>query len=246
MRDPRGTSRRTTTRHSDVAAALARVTPEPTEELVGPLTDLERLNAPRQLYVAGDRSLLRAIPKVSIVGSRRASEDGLRRAAKLARILAEHRVVVVSGLAEGIDSAAHRSAIDSKGRTIAVIGTPLDECYPTKNADLQAEIAGHHLLVSQFAPGTPVQRQNFPLRNRTMALLVDASVIVEAGNTSGSLPQGWEALRLARALYIMKSVLDRADLDWPSKMLSYGAQVLDEPDVLLEGLPTGDLASISI
>jgi DNA processing protein len=224
---------------------LSKVEAEAVEQLLGPLGDLERLNAPRQLYVAGDRALLRATPKVSIVGSRRASEEGLRRAAKLARILAEHHVVVVSGLAEGIDAAAHRSAIDNKGRTIAVIGTPLDECYPRKNAGLQAEIASQHLLVSQFAPGTSVRRQNFPIRNRTMALLVDASVIVEAGNTSGSLSQGWEVLRLGRALYIMKSVLERAGLEWPSKMLSYGAQVLDEPEELLEGLPTGDLAEIS-
>ena len=78
-----------------------------------------------------------------------------------------------------------------------------------------------------------------------MALLADASVIVEAGETSGSLSQGWEALRLGRALFIMKSVLDRASLEWPPKMLSYGAQVLDEPEALLEGLPTGDLAEIS-
>ena len=111
------------------------------------------------------------------------------RAAKLARILAEH-CVVVSGLAEGIDSAAHRAAIDSNGRTIAVFGTPLDECYPRKNADLQAEIASRHLLVSQIAPRTAVRRQNFPIRKRTMALLADASVTVEAGETSGSLSQG--------------------------------------------------------
>lgn len=226
--------------------ALVHVKPELIEELVGPLTELERLNVPRELYVAGDRSLLRATSKVSIVGSRRASEDGLRRAAKLARILAEHQVVVISGLAEGIDAAAHRSAIDNGGRTVAVIGTPLDQAYPAKNATLQAEIAAKHLLVSQFGPGTAVQRQNFPIRNRTMALLVDASVIVEADNTSGSLSQGWEALRLGRSLFIMKSILDRTHLEWPSKMLNYGAQVLDDPDALLEGLPTSDLAQISI
>ena len=224
--------------------ALSRIEAASVEQLLGPLTDLERLNAPKELFVSGDRNLLRQTPKVSIVGSRKASEEGVRRASKLARILVEHGVVV-SGLAAGIDTAAHRGVIDSRGRTIAVIGTPLDQVYPRQNAGLQSEIATNHLLVSQFASGTRVQRHNFPMRNRTMALLVDASVIVEAGDTSGSLSQGWEALRLGRALFIMKSVLERTELEWPSKMLGYGAQILDDPDALLEVLPTGDLAAVS-
>jgi DNA processing protein len=168
----------------------------------------------------------------------------LRRAAKISRLLAEYDVVVVSGLAEGIDTAAHRAAIEAKGHTIAVLGTPLDQVTPRKNADLQALIARDHLLVSQFAPGTSVRPHFFPIRNRTMALIVDASVIVEAGDTSGSLSQGWEAIRLGRQLFIMKSILTRPGLKWPDKMLKYGAQVLDDLEPLLEAIPGGDVTAV--
>jgi len=226
-------------------AHLAKVTAESTEALLGALSQHEQKNAPAELFVAGNRALLRKSPKVSIVGSRKASDDGLRRAAKLSRLLVEHGVVVVSGLAEGIDTAAHRAAIEAKGQTIAVIGTPLDQAFPRANAVLQAEIAERHLLVSQFPPGTTVRKHFFTLRNRTMALLVDASVIVEAGNTSGSLSQGWEALRLGRQLFIMRSILELAHLTWPRVMLDYGAQVLEDMEPLLEALPVGEGAELS-
>jgi DNA processing protein len=94
-----------------------------------------------------------------------------------------------------------------------------------------------HLVVSQFSPGQPTARRNFPLRNRTMALISDASVIVEAGDGSGSLSQGWEALRLGRPLFLLKSILDRSGLTWPKTMLQYGAMVLETPEQLLAQLP---------
>lgn len=218
------------------------------EEALGPLNANERLNAPTQLFLAGNAELLRRRPRVSIVGSRDATPEGIRRAARLARILAEHGVIVVSGLAKGIDTAAHRAAMDAGGATIAVIGTPLNKVYPRENADLQREIAAKHLVVSEFAAGTPTFPSSFPKRNRTMALIVDASVIVEAGDTSGSLSQGWEALRLARDLFFMKSILEeRPELEWPRKMMEYGAQVLGDPEDLLEALPYGEpLAALSV
>jgi DNA processing protein len=219
--------------------------PEPIESLVGPLAELERLNAPAELYVAGDRALLRRSPKVAIVGSRNASVEGRRRAAKLARLLAERDVVIISGLAEGIDTSAHTATIEAGGRTIGVIGTPLDQVFPRRNAALQAEIASRHLLVSQFAPGSPVGRSGFPLRNRTMALFADASVIVEAADRSGSLSHGWEAIRLGRPLFILRSVLDRPELAWPRDMLAYGAQVLEDVEPLFEALPVGDPTTVS-
>ena len=217
------------------------------EDVLGPLNELERLHAPKQLFLAGNAELLGRRPKVSIVGSRNATPEGVRRTARLAKILAENGVVVVSGLAKGIDTAAHRAAMDAGGSTIAVIGTPLNKVYPRENADLQAEIARHHLVVSQFPVGYPTYPGCFPMRNRTMALIVDASVIVEAGDTSGSLSQGWEALRLARALFFMKSVEENKELTWPQKMMEYGAQVLDDPADLLEALPYGEpLAALSL
>lgn len=208
-----------------------------TEDLVGPFNEVERKHAPAWLYLAGDADILRKGRRVAIVGSRKASDEGLKRAARLARILVEQDFFVLSGLAEGIDTAAHRSAIHAGGRTIAVIGTPLDRAYPPSNATLQDEIAREHALVSQFPVGRPVQRQNFVLRNRTMALLADASVIIEAGEGSGSISQGWEALRLGRPLFLARSVVENAALTWPAKLLDYGANVLSEPDDLLVSLP---------
>ncbi|MDB5298069.1 MAG: hypothetical protein JWO31_4052 [Phycisphaerales bacterium] len=198
------------------------------EDLLGPLNDVERKHAPATLYVAGDVDLLRNAARVSIVGSRKASPDGLKRARKLSAMLCRENVVVVSGLAEGIDTAAHLAAVESGGRTAAVIGTPLDRFYPKPNAALQRRLMAEHLVVSQFPPGYPTQPKNFPIRNRTMALISDATVIVEAGESSGSLSQGWEALRLGRQLYIARSVVENPALTWPAKMLGYGASVLTD------------------
>jgi DNA processing protein len=190
--------------------------------------------APQQLFVAGDTTLLRAPLRVSIVGAREASVDGLRRAAKLATLLVERAgAVVVSGLAAGIDAAAHRAAIAAGGRTIAVIGTPLNRCYPAKHAVLQEQIYLDHLLVTQFAPASKVSAANFPARNRTMAMLSHASVVVEASDSSGSLSQAAEMQRLGRPLFIMRSLIENSRLTWPAAFLKSGAQILDDVAQLL-------------
>ena len=207
-------------------------------ELLGHLNDVEAKHAPERLYLRGDAGLLQDGVRVSVVGSRRASDDGLRRARRIARLLVSEGITVVSGLALGVDAAAHGAAIEAGGRTIAVLGAPLDEDYPRQNRELRERIGREHLLVSQFPPGYPIRRGNFPQRNRTMALISDATVIVEAGETSGSLSQGWEALRLGRPLFIMRSLIDDASLDWPHEMIEYGAYALAEPEDLLEVLPS--------
>jgi DNA processing protein len=208
-------------------------------DVLGPLNDLERKHAPAELFLAGDRSLLRHPGRVCVVGTREAGPAALRRAARLSRILAQHDIVVVSGLAAGVDTAAHRAAMAAGGRTIAVIGTPLDRSYPRENAELQAEIAAHHLVVSQFASGQRVGRWCFPQRNRTMALIAGASVIVEAGESSGTLSAGWEALRLHRPLFIMKSIVtERPDLMWTREMIEYGAMILEHPQQVLDAAAT--------
>lgn len=212
----------------------------PSRELLGPFNEVEEKNAPEGLYVSGDLGLLRNGPRISIVGSRKVSEEGLQRTRSLTRILVERGVVIVSGLAEGVDTAAHETAIASGGRTIAVLGTPLDEAFPAKNRDLQEIIMRDHLAISQFAPGSAGGRKNFPMRNRTMALLSDATVITEAGESSGSRHQGWEALRLGRPIFLMESLAD-AGLSWVEEMLGYDAHILtrDNIDFLLEFLPGG-------
>lgn len=209
------------------------------DQLLGPLNAVERKHAPEQLYLAGDVGIMDRGTRVAIVGARQASPAGLARARKLALRLVREDVVVVSGLALGIDTMAHTTAIEAGGLTIAVIGTPLDRAYPRENAQLQARIAADHLLISQFAPGTKTQRNHFPQRNRTMALISDATVIIEASDTSGSLHQGWEALRLGRLLYMTHAAASDPALKWPASMLDYGARILSNEtlDEFLEALP---------
>lgn len=184
--------------------------------------DLLRSNEHREVFVyyAGDISLLDK-PSVAIVGAREVSDAGKNRAYKLARELVSAGVVVVSGLAKGVDTAAHYGAIQNHGHTIAVIGTPLTKAYPAENKFLQEEIHGHHLLLSPFADGETVFKANFPKRNRVMALLSDATVIVEASDTSGSLHQAAECLRSDRWLFIMKTVAEDPSLTWPQKFLGH-------------------------
>jgi DNA processing protein len=196
------------------------------EDLLGPLNEVEQKNAPALLFYAGDLLLLKTAPRVSLVGSRKASTAALKTAQSLAQSFVRLGAVVVSGLAEGIDTAAHTGAINARGRTIAVLGTSLNEAFPTKNRGLQQRIMREHLALSQFAPGAVVHRYNFPMRNRTMALVSDATVIVEASEKSGSLHQGWEALRLGRPLFILQSALEDAALTWPREFQKYGAQLL--------------------
>jgi DNA processing protein len=210
------------------------------EQILGVLNEVEHKNAPRSLFLAGDAALLAQGPRISVVGSRKASAEGLKRASYFARALVAHNMIVVSGLAEGVDTAAHQAAIEAGGHTIAVLGTPIDEVYPRANAGLQALIIDKHLAVSQFPAGTKTHPGNFPQRNRTMALLTDATVIVEAGEQSGTLHQGWEALRLGRLLFLLESVANDPSLTWPAKMIHYGAQVLSREtlDAALEEIPS--------
>lgn len=200
-------------------------------EHLGHLTEFEAKNAPEKLFVEGDTSLLTEGQRVAIVGSRKASPEGLARARFLTNALVEHGITVVSGLAEGIDTVAHETAIEMGGKTIAVLGTPLSKAYPAKNKDLLDIIKRDHLAVSQFQEGYPPKRDNFPRRNRTMALICDATVVVEAGEKSGTRHQGWEAIRLGRLVFILQSVAQNPDLTWPREMIDYGAQVLSREDV---------------
>ncbi len=208
------------------------------EKLIEPLNDIEKKFAPQQLYVAGQLPIPLPSPRVAVIGSRKASSKGLNAASNIAKVLAKHNIIVVSGLAEGIDSAAHRSAIEAKGHTIAVLGTPLDRVYPRQNAQLQEFIMRKHLAVSQFPIGYPIMPKNFVIRNRTMALIADASIIVEASNSSGSLHQGWEALRLGRPLFIWSPLMHDHSLTWTKKMAMYGAMEFTEPEEVLGDLPS--------
>ena len=207
-------------------ASTVRMTEHLIQDLLGELTQVHKRIAPQTLYVAGDVDLVRQSPKVAVVGSRKATSEGLENAARVTRALVNLDTTVVSGLAVGIDTVAHRSTIKAGGRTFAVIGTGFDRTYPAKNRALQVHLAAHFAIVSQFAPGSPVTRANFPQRNRTMALLSDALVIVEAAERSGTINQAWEALRIGRSVLLLETLAENPALTWPRKMLFYGAEIL--------------------
>ena len=191
---------------------------------------------PDVIFYAGNLNLVRR-PCVAIVGSRRVSDAGAKRAWQLARDLARAGVVVVSGLAEGVDINAHKAAIAVEGKTIAVIGTPLDKAYPAKHAQVQELLYTEHLVVSQFNVGTRVFPSNFPQRNKLMAAMADATVIIEASDTSGTLHQAAECSRIDRWLFITRSVANDSSLEWPRKFLGKAkVRVLERVEDVLEVL----------
>ena len=180
------------------------------------------------LYYRGDWELV-ATRGVAVVGTRSPSPEGAANAKRIAQALVRHKFTVVSGLARGIDSAAHAGALESGGRTIAVIGTPLFDYYPRENAALQERLAKDHLVISQV-PFLRYRQQHykanslfFPARNVTMSALTEATIIVEAGNTSGTLVQARAALAQGRKLFILDNCFRRSDLSWPKKYEAQGA-----------------------
>jgi len=190
------------------------------------------------LYFQGDWDLAHAPKQIAIVGTREPTDEGRRRTRKLARLLVKDGYVIVSGLARGIDTEAHTAAIDAGGSTIAVLGTPLSETYPRENAELQRTIARDHLLVTQV-PVCRYTRQLwtgnrffFPARNVTMSALTDATVIVEAGETSGTFVQARAALAQKRKLFILDSCFKNRKLTWPKRFQEQGAiRVSDYEDI---------------
>jgi len=180
------------------------------------------------LYYQGDWDLV-YLPSVSVVGTRTPSAQGIERTRALVRKLASDGFAIVSGLARGIDTAAHTAAIEAGGATIAVIGTPLNRCYPPENQGLQNEIASEFLLISQvpfarYAKQTfHENRLFFPQRNVTMSALSQATIIVEAGETSGTLVQARAALEQGRILFILENNFHNSSLTWPKKFEQKGA-----------------------
>jgi DNA processing protein len=166
---------------------------------------------------------------IAVVGTRSPSEEGRKRARQLVAGLVKDGFTIVSGLAKGIDRVAHETAIESGGRTIAVIGTPINHAYPAENRDLQERIARDFLLISQVpvkrwqSHGPKHNRMFFPERNITMSALTEGTVIVEAGETSGTLIQARHALKQKRKLFILDSCFQNRSITWPHRFADEGA-----------------------
>ena len=181
---------------------------------------------------------------IAVVGTRKPTRDGIARTKKLVKALVKDDFTIVSGLAAGVDTVAHETAIAEGGRTIAVIGTPLSGVYPRENALLQRKIANEFLVISQV-PVKRYERQDyrmnrlfFPERNITMSALTEATIIVEAGETSGTLIQARAALQQGRELFILDNCF-RKGLSWPQKFADKGAvRAVDYDDIRRHLSPT--------
>ncbi|BBZ42113.1 hypothetical protein MCNS_51760 [Mycobacterium conspicuum] len=156
-------------------------------------------------------------PGMSVVGSRKASERGLDMASKIARFLVKQGLTVISGLAAGIDTAAHTAALSEGGRTVAFIGTGCNLSYPAKNRQLQAAIADFGLVLSQFWPDAPPQKHSFPMRNALMSGYGMATIVVEAGETSGARTQARMAVEHGRPVILTDMVVERNE--WAQKLV---------------------------
>jgi DNA processing protein len=164
---------------------------------------------PPLVFVAG-RVESRDARSVAVIGARDASRRGLARTRAIAEHLVDAGYTVASGLAAGIDTAAHTAALARGGRTVAVIGTGLCRCYPPQNGELQRRIASECAVVSQFWPEAPPSRRSFPMRNAVMSGLALGTVVVEASDTSGSRIQARLALAHGRPVFLAESLLEQS------------------------------------
>lgn len=224
----------------DLAAELARIeafgawviTPE---DDAYPKSLAEIHNPPMVLYVwgtleMGDRSA------IGVVGSRRASHYGLETAKKLSYQLAYAGTTVISGLARGIDTAAHQGALAAQGRTIAVLGSGLSELYPPENAGLAEKIAASGAVVSEYPMGRRADPQTFPYRNRIVAGWSQGLLVVEAGLNSGAIITANQALEQGRNVYAVPGQIDKPTAAGSNRLIQQGAKLVTSAADILDEL----------
>ncbi|HEX6161624.1 MAG TPA: DNA-processing protein DprA [Thermoanaerobaculia bacterium] len=194
------------------------------------------VDPPLVLHYRGDLSLLTR-PAVALVGSRHCSAYGKNAARTLADALARSGVAVVSGLARGIDAAAHQAALDAGGATIAVLGCGIDLVYPRGHEALFARIAAEGLILTELPPGTPPLKQHFPVRNRIISGLTLGTVIVEATERSGSLITARMAAEQGRDVFAVPHPIFAAGGIGPHRLIQYGAKLVHDAADIVEELP---------
>jgi DNA processing protein len=202
------------------------------EDPLYPKNLLNIYDFPPFLYVKG--SLCPEEIPVAVVGSRLASAYGRYTTERLSRELALKGITIVSGLARGIDAAAHRGALAGKGRTIAVLGCGLDVVYPPENEKLADGITAHGALITEFPFGTPPNAPNFPARNRIISGLSFGVVVVEAGEKSGSLITARLAAEQGRSVFAVPGAIDTAGSRGTHHLIKQGAKLIENVDDILE------------
>jgi DNA processing protein len=202
----------------------------------------EIADPPLLLYVLGERALL-AGPQLAIVGSRNATATGRENARAFAHALAGAGLTITSGLALGVDGAAHRGALEAEGRTIAVTGTGLDRVYPPRHRELAHAIASHGALISEFPLGTPPRADNFPIRNRLIAGLALGVLVVEAAERSGSLITARLATEQGREVFAIPGSIHSPLARGCHRLIRQGAKLVETARDIVEEL--GALASFA-
>ncbi|MBK5104845.1 MAG: DNA-processing protein DprA [Burkholderiales bacterium] len=203
---------------------------------------LETPDPPALLYLRGRRELL-ALPGLAVVGSRNATPQGISNAEQFARAFSSAGLTIVSGLALGIDAAAHRGGLDAAGSTIAVLGTGADILYPQRNRALGERIAREGLIVSEFPLGTPPHGSNFPRRNRVISGLARGCLVVEAALASGSLITARLAAEQGREVFAMPGSIHSPHSKGCHALIKQGAKLVESAQDLLQELGIEALAA---
>lgn len=204
-----------------------------------PLNLRSIFNLPPFLFYRGELHADEDARSVAVVGTRKPSEAGVRRARRMAQLLAENKVTVLSGLALGIDTAAHEAALASAGRTVAVLGSGIRRIYPRENALLTERIVERGgALVSQFWPDTPPATYTFPRRNVTMSGMGQGTVVIEASSTSGAKMQARLALEHGKKVFLIHDLV--AKQDWAKKYVGRGAVQVKAVEDILRWLRSSD------
>jgi DNA processing protein len=196
---------------------------------------------PAALFVAGDAGTLLA-PQVAIVGARSASAQGLAHARDFARTLARAGLTITSGMADGIDGAAHAAALDCGAPTVAVVGTGPDLVYPRKHRDLAGRIEQHGAIVSEFPPGTEARPDHFPRRNRLIAGLALGTLVIEAGLQSGSLITARLAAEAGREVFALPGSIHNPLAKGCHRLIRDGARLVETAAEVIEALGPAALA----
>jgi len=196
---------------------------------------LEISDPPALLYAIGNLALLNHT-SIALVGSRHATPQGEKNAVNFAQAMCDHGLCVVSGMALGIDGAAHRGAIKSNGATIAVVGTGLDIVYPARHRDLAHQIAERGLIISEFPLGTPSKSQNFPRRNRIISGLSAGCLVVEANINSGSLITARLAAEQGREVFAIPGSIHSPVSKGCHQLIKQGAKLVESAEDIFEEL----------
>ena len=197
----------------------------------------EIIDPPLALHVRGNRALL-SQDAIAVVGSRRASPYAINVAKAIASPLArDAKLVIVSGLARGVDAAAHEAALDSGGTTIAVLGTGIDVVYPKSHRRLFRRIEKEGVIVTELAPGTPPLPANFPTRNRIISGLALGTVIVEATSRSGSLITARTSAEQGREVFAVPGSIFSRGSEGTHRLIQYGAKLVHDANDVLDELP---------